>query len=179
MTLLRVNRILGKVEVVPMLGIAVGDLQVRPVGSQQAVELRVSPEDLPELGLADWLEAEGQATNLGEDGVRVELQVSATLRRSCARCLQDVDLAVRAEAEETYHESGEGPLITADTIDLEPIIQEAIVLAEPMRVLCKPDCRGLCPRCGKDLNEGPCECTDDDQDPRLAPLAKLLRPREE
>ena len=162
-----------------MLGVAVGDLRGRPVGSRRAVSLRVSAEDLPDLGLAGDLEVQGQATNLGEDGVRVDVRVEATLRRECARCLRDVQLPVEAEAEETFHENGEAPLITEETIDLEPVIREAVVLAEPMRVLCAPDCRGLCPRCGKDLNEGPCGCTDDDQDPRLAPLAKLLSPREE
>ncbi len=162
-----------------MLGVAIGDLRSRPVGFQREIELRVSAEDLPDLGLADDLEVQGQATNLGEEGIKVDLRVMTTLRRACARCLRDVELPVETDAEETYHESGDAPLITMDTIDLGPIIHEAVILAEPMRALCKPDCRGLCPRCGKDLNEGPCGCTDDDQDPRLAPLAKLLPPREE
>ncbi len=162
-----------------MLGVAVGELRGRLFGSQQAVSLRVSAEDLPDLGLAGDLEVQGQATNLGEDGIHVDIRVDATLQRECARCLRDVQLPVEIEAEETFHESGEAPLITEGTIDVEPVIHEAIVLAEPMRVLCTPDCRGLCPRCGKDLNEGPCGCADDDQDPRLASLAKLLPPREE
>jgi uncharacterized protein len=162
-----------------MLGVAVGDLRSRPIGSQQAVSLRVPAEDLADLGLSDDLQVTGQATNLGDDGVRVELHVETALNRECARCLREVRLQLQAEAEETFHESGDEPLITAETIDLEPIVHEAVVLAEPMRVLCSPDCRGLCPKCGKDLNEGPCGCADDDQDPRLAPLAKLLPPREE
>ena len=161
-----------------MLGIAVGDLRSRPVGAQQAVSLRVAAEDLPDLDLAAGLEARGLATNLGDDGVKVELQVETVLQRPCARCLKDVRLPVRADAEETFLDDGETP-ITMETIDLQPIIREAVVLAEPMRVLCAPDCRGLCPQCGKDLNEGPCGCRDDDPDPRLAPLAKLLHPREE
>ena len=162
-----------------MLGVAVGDLRSRPVGFQQAVALRVSVEDVPDLGLAGDLEVRGTATNLGEDGVRVDLQVEAVLLRECARCLRDVELPIDTEAEETFHDSGDEPLITLDTIDLEPVIHEAVVLAEPMRVLCSPDCRGLCPKCGKDWNEGPCDCTDDEPDPRLAALAKLLPPREE
>ena len=44
----------------------------------------------------------------------------------------------------------------------------------PSKILCKEDCLGLCQRCGKDLNEGDCGCKDDEIDPRLAPLAKLL-----
>ena len=162
-----------------MLGVAVRDLRSRPVGSQQAVALRVSAEDLPDLGLVADLEVRGTVTNLGEDGMRVALQVKAVLQRECARCLRDVELPIEAEAEETFHDGGEEPLIMLDTIDLEPVVHEAVVLAEPMRVLCSPDCRGLCPKCGKDLNEGPCECADDEPDPRLAALAKLLPPREE
>lgn len=162
-----------------MLGVAVGELRSRPLGSQQAVSLRVAAEDQPDLGLFDDLQVTGQATSLGDDGVRVELQVGAALKRECARCLRDVVLQVQAEAEETFHESGDEPLIMAETIDLESVVHEAVVLAEPMRVLCSPDCKGLCPQCGKDLNEGSCGCVVDEQDPRLAPLAKLLPPREE
>lgn len=45
-----------------------------------------------------------------------------------------------------------------DQIDLDHLIGEQVVLAQPMQSLCVPDCRGLCPRCGQDLNEGPCAC---------------------
>lgn len=44
----------------------------------------------------------------------------------------------------------------------------------PFRILCREDCAGLCPRCGKDLNEGSCQCESDEIDPRLAPLKDIL-----
>ena len=58
-------------------------------------------------------------------------------------------------------------------LDLEIPIREAISLAEPIAVLCRPDCRGLCPECGQDLNDNPSHAhADDDVDPRLAALAE-------
>jgi len=45
-----------------------------------------------------------------------------------------------------------------DQVDLAPMLREHVILAAPMQPLCREDCAGLCPRCGKDLNEGPCQC---------------------
>jgi len=162
-----------------MLGVAVAELRRRQVGAQAFVELTVPAQELPDLGVVGEVVAQGTATNLGDDGVRIELNVEATLEAACARCLKDVRLPLAGEAQETYHEAGEPPLIAMDTVDVEPAVREAIVLAQPMRVLCSPDCRGICPQCGKDLNEGPCGCGEDERDPRMAPLARLLPPREE
>jgi uncharacterized protein len=62
---------------------------------------------------------------------------------------------------------GEAELCTYvdEAIDLEAPLREQLILALPYAPLCKDDCRGLCPRCGKDLNEGPCECAGDAPDP--------------
>ncbi|MBI5713209.1 MAG: DUF177 domain-containing protein [Chloroflexi bacterium] len=59
-------------------------------------------------------------------------------------------------------------------IDLAPFLREEMIISRPMRPLCKPDCKGLCPQCGKDLNEGACDCVTDDVNPQLAVLKKLL-----
>ena len=58
--------------------------------------------------------------------------------------------------------------------DLAPHVREAVLLEEPIQLLCGPDCRGLCPQCGADLNQGPCGCTPHG-DPRWAPLEDLRR----
>lgn len=57
-----------------------------------------------------------------------------------------------------------------DRFDLAEIVQEQLVLAQPMKHLCKDNCLGLCQRCGKDLNAGPCKCQDKSTHPRWAPL---------
>ena len=61
----------------------------------------------------------------------------------------------------------------APEINLAGLLWEEFVLALPVRPLCKPDCKGLCPDCGKNLNEGSCSCVRDEGDPRLAALRGL------
>ena len=61
----------------------------------------------------------------------------------------------------------------ARSLDLRPAVREEWLLAAPAFVLCREDCKGLCPRCGADLNEGPCSCTKTEIDPRWASLAAL------
>ncbi len=63
--------------------------------------------------------------------------------------------------------------IDADKIDLTADVRDYSVLAIPMKKLCKEDCKGLCFRCGKDLNEGKCDCEEKDIDPRWQPLQEL------
>lgn len=57
-----------------------------------------------------------------------------------------------------------------DSFDLGEIVREQALLAHPMKHLCREDCRGLCQRCGKDLNQGPCGCIEDRAEPRWAVL---------
>ena len=54
-------------------------------------------------------------------------------------------------------------------------MRQLLVLNAPQRSLCRPDCRGICPQCGTNLNTGSCDCDKEDIDPRLAPLRNLLK----
>jgi len=80
-----------------------------------------------------------------------------------------------AEGEET--ELAEGDLdtlvVAEEVLDTRPILIEQLQLNLPMKPLCRPDCRGLCPRCGADLNSGRCACAEPETDPRWAALASL------
>ena len=64
--------------------------------------------------------------------------------------------------------------IQNDRVDLDETILYEVQLGVPMRVFCREDCKGLCPICGKDLNEGPCNCQEDDSDPRWDALKDLF-----
>jgi uncharacterized protein len=59
-------------------------------------------------------------------------------------------------------------------IDVDEIVKEQIVLAVPTRMLCREDCKGICPECGADRNAGDCGCTTSDADPRWAALKNLI-----
>jgi uncharacterized protein len=107
------------------------------------------------------------------EGILVSGKVRGTMVVSCARCLKPVetvfDLHVQelfapgAREEDDQYSLGEGSL------DLEPMIRDAVVLAMPFAPLCRPECMGLCARCGGDINEGECSCPPQ-QDERWAPL---------
>ncbi len=127
-----------------------------------------------------------------EDEISIEGRISAHIEMTCARCLKrhneciggTFEIICRPQPEEqqdrdeieldetdlsvSYYEGG--------TLDLSEVLREQLLLLLPVKPLCKPDCAGLCPSCGKDINEGPCDCPKDTIDPRLAVLGKLLHP---
>jgi uncharacterized protein len=69
--------------------------------------------------------------------------------------------------------------IVEGQIDIRSLVLEALALSLPMKPLCAPDCRGLCPRCGRNLNQGPCGCATEEADPRLEALGRLVSPGED
>jgi uncharacterized protein len=110
------------------------------------------------------------------DGVLVTGPVSGTMRLTCARCLKPFDQNFRLDVQELFAagagtEDDEYPL-DDDAIDVEPMIRDAVVPSMPFAPLCRPDCLGLCERCGGDRNLGECTCGPDVDD-RWAPLASL------
>lgn len=136
-----------------------------------------------------------------EDGCLVRGKLTGSLVVSCDRCAEDatIDINHSFDSYEAFPMSaGDGNL--ADTfgdnageedfgdadeairlapegkgfeIGLSALLWEELLLALPFKPLCKQDCKGLCPDCGKNLNEGPCQCTKEEGDPRMAVLRGL------
>ena len=109
-------------------------------------------------------------------------EIRTTIHGVCDRCASDFDqdvefpidvVLVRELANEENEDEWVFPL-EGDSADLEDIIRTVFVLNMDTKLLCKPDCEGLCCRCGKNLNEGPCTCQKE-IDPRLAALRQLLK----
>lgn len=105
--------------------------------------------------------------------IRIRGSVAALVRSTCDRCTapvevsvqQDFDVAYRPESDLAENEDVEiDPseldvgFYTGEGIKVEDVIREQILLALPMKVLCRPDCRGLCPGCGANLNNEVCRC---------------------
>jgi len=124
----------------------------------------------------------GRVENLGKGLFGVRGEISATIEGRCYRCLSKTQLEVRldysfkfSEKPEKFEDEDEVFIIEEDTLDLTtPVINE-IILNLPSKILCSPDCRGLCPYCGADLNLGDCGCGKVNIDPRLRALEKLLK----
>ena len=106
--------------------------------------------------------------------------ITAQLETRCARCLAPVSKQIAAvcdavlSREEPSAERDDIIFIEGESVELDEICIPALWLEVQMTYLCKPDCKGLCPTCGKNLNDGPCECTGRTVDSRLAVLQKLL-----
>jgi uncharacterized protein len=111
-------------------------------------------------------------------GTVLELAFDISLDGPCFRCLQDAELALQLrlrEYEATKPESDDErtEYLDDDRLDLSAWAHDEIALALPDKILCRPDCAGLCPVCGKDLNDEPHEHVDERSDPRWAALEAL------
>jgi uncharacterized protein len=112
-------------------------------------------------------------------GTVFELRFDARLHGPCYRCLADAVLDLPISAREYQATSPEGsdelrnPYLEEDRLDLTAWARDAVVLALPEQILCRADCAGLCPVCGKDLNAEPHTHDEDHGDARWAALEAL------
>jgi uncharacterized protein len=111
-------------------------------------------------------------------GTVLELVLDVALAGPCFRCLQDAELALELRLREyaaTRPESDDErtEYLTDDRLDLSAWARDAIALALPDQILCRADCAGLCPVCGKDLNTEPHEHAEERLDPRWSALEAL------
>jgi uncharacterized protein len=117
--------------------------------------------------------------------MRMQLTVSVDYEAACARCLSPVSGEFTLDLEKTVaprdiledlpeEKLDEYVIIDDGFLDMDEQLKEQLELEFPSRFLCDEDCLGLCQRCGKNLNEGKCDCPTHEIDPRLAPLQKIL-----
>jgi uncharacterized protein len=129
-------------------------------------------------------------------GVLVTADVQQTVRLQCVRCLTNVERTIPLHIEEEFFpsidmgtglpmhysaEDGVAEEVMIDEhhiLDLTEVVRQELLVNLPARVLCKPDCAGLCPICGNDRNVQPCTCEEEQTDPRWAALAALRRNEE-
>ncbi len=105
--------------------------------------------------------------------------VTATMQLSCSRCLREFTQAVRAEFAEPFRRRPATDEFKAEEtrLDLSELLRSALLLAVPDRPLHDPECRGLCPVCGKDLNDDPHDHPDQPSAGDENPFSVLKRPR--
>ncbi|MBI4670573.1 MAG: DUF177 domain-containing protein [Chloroflexi bacterium] len=124
------------------------------------------------------------------EGILVRANLRTTIELTCSRCLTEFAYPVHFQVDEEFHPTID--IVTgarlpqpedADQatqidihhlLDLTEIVRQGLTLTLPMAPLCRNNCRGLCPNCGKNWNEGPCDCKTESLDPRLAALKNLL-----
>jgi uncharacterized protein len=107
----------------------------------------------------------------------------------CSRCLGEADVPIRFQVEQEFYPqvdvtTGHTLAIPDDDLgftidpthelDLSELVRQHLLLELPMSAVCREACKGWCPTCGVNLNEEPCQCAPEPEDPRLAPLRALL-----
>ena len=161
-----------------------------PEGSSQ-IEFKETAEEL-ELEYSDVRFHGSVITRAdlvkGEDLLVADGLVLFEITTACCRCLESVHKSIEADFRIVFQKGtlqafgrakddlDDGlKIIDPDalTVDFGKIVREAVLLALPMKLLCSEDCKGLCPICGGNLNENPCDCERRVVDPRWSQLAKL------
>ncbi len=120
--------------------------------------------------------------------VRLKGDYSGRFEVPCARCIEPVEIPLAAQFDLIFRPLGvdagapersisasetEIGYYQKDSLSLEDVLREQVLLSLPVRTLCKPDCQGLCPRCGANRNTQPCPCDEGPVDPRWEALTGL------
>ena len=153
----------------------------------QVYEANELPLEDPEVRLVEPAEVRGRIRRAGKE-VELQGKLHTKLETVCGRCLQPVELPITTEfnerfvravswAAEEQHELQAEDLNLAvfdgEAIELDDLVREELLLALPVTVLCREDCKGLCPVCGLDRNLSNCQCEIDEVDSRWQKLKEL------
>lgn len=159
-----------KLNITPLLN---GEVNVLPF------EYSKTPEQncYSDITFREPVAIKGKVTNRS-GYMTLELSVSGEYETSCARCMtalhKELNAAIEKEValkETLQNEDTDDYIVCTDSqLDLDEVLSELMYLELPSKLLCREDCKGLCPKCGKDLNYESCDCVIKEPDPRWAVL---------
>ncbi len=126
-------------------------------------------------------------TNVGKNKALIEGNAELVFAMNCDRCLKPVEYKmplhfsreVVSDSEQPLEDNEEQGFMEGDKLKVEELLLDEIMINWPMKVLCKPDCKGICPKCGKDLNTGDCGCDTFVPDPRMAVIKDIFNANKE
>ena len=117
--------------------------------------------------------------------IRLEGEGTITVLIPCSRCLEpvlvscpvdyDEEIDMKLSEEERIEALDESSFIQNKELDTDKLLHNEVLINWPMRVLCKEDCKGICSRCGANLNQGSCDCDTADLDPRMAVISDIFK----
>lgn len=126
------------------------------------------------------------AQNTGAGEAKVEGKVRLTFATQCDRCLTEVPTVLDIEFERIVTSPDAGTededsrqFMEGYQLDVDALVQNEILVNWPVKILCKEDCRGICPKCGQNLNMGECGCDTFVPDPRMAVLKDIFESNKE
>lgn len=122
-------------------------------------------------------------TNIEKGRARVEGKAEVSFAVNCDRCLKPVEQKIALvfsrevaapDVSTDSSEEDEQDFMDGYQLNVEDLLNSEIVTSWPMKILCKPDCKGICPKCGRDLNTGTCNCDTFVPDPRMAAIKDIF-----
>lgn len=121
-----------------------------------------------------------QAENTGKNKLHLQIETKLTLVLSCNRCLDEVPWECQIQLEKDYDKSDKNDewnqesFIEGNNLDVERLISSELLPKIPMKVLCKENCKGICPVCGTNRNKKDCGCDQSVPDPRMAAIQDIF-----
>jgi uncharacterized protein len=178
-----------------LMFIEIQELEQHPIDFQEEISPDVLDlgEDLQQVGnlrtagRAQLVEEQHGKHQIVKD-IRIDGTLETRVQLACARCLEPVvqdvahkfDLLYRPQGADAGREElsvtaaeAEVSYYRGDGLLLEDVLQEQVLLALPLKAICRDDCRGLCPHCGKNLNVEQCDCAEPVEDPRWLALKDI------
>jgi len=174
---------------------AIKELELHPIDFAEKFEpgmIDLGPEcrqrvPIESGGRADLVE-EHYGKHKKIQDIRVKGHLSTSLELNCARCLEPIVQDVNREFDLLYRpqgaDAGRDEMSVTDAeaeigyyqgegVALDDVVREQVLLAVPVKVICRDDCKGLCPHCGKNLNQEQCSCAVEHEEPRWAALKEI------
>ena len=135
------------------------------------VELDKISFQMGEFPILDRSPVELRIANTGNKVLELTGKGSLTVGIPCDRCLEQVSVTIPYDIERKL-DMKQTDKERVENLDENDYLE--VLMSWPLKVLCKEDCKGICSRCGKNLNEGPCGCAEEPKDPRMAAISDIF-----
>ncbi len=154
-----------------------------------AMELKEFKSRMGVFPIAEQSPLKLTITNEGMGKALIKGHAVLTQLMSCDRCLKEVRVPITIDFERTVaspdvrddklEDDGDFDVMEGYQLNVDVLVYNELLMNQPEKVLCKPDCKGICMKCGKDLNEGECGCDTFVPDPRMAVLQDIFKANKE
>ncbi len=162
----------------------VTDSEGKHIQLQPELELDKISFQMGDYPILEKTPVELEITNTGNKVLELKGVGSVTVGIPCDRCLEQVAVKIPYEIEqkldmkksdtERVQDLDENDYLTGMDLDVDRLVYLEVLMSWPLKVLCREDCKGICSRCGKNLNKGSCGCAEEPKDPRMAAISDIF-----
>ena len=162
----------------------VTDSEGKHIQLQPELELDKISFQMGDYPILEKTPVELEITNTGNKVLELKGIGSVTVGIPCDRCLEQVAVKIPYEIEqkldmkksdtERVQDLDENDYLTGMDLDVDRVVYLEVLMSWPLKVLCREDCKGICSRCGKNLNKGSCGCAEEPKDPRMAAISDIF-----